>query len=240
MRPLVLTLCLLVAAPSVTATEPESAVEEGVEAPAAAVESAPPEATPASDPVATEEVEAPSVPEADVTDAAAAPVAEPVIPLGHQRHLGIGGTVWQELGFGAVLRGRYKWIGIDAAVGWVPRFFVVNEPCTEVFVGGDLRGTFSALGYFYETEEVSHGLRAGAAYDQMFGWGGIVGYQSEVALDEHFVFAVGAGFQVFPDGHAAATRRCEGLCGPGTQPEVLPLMGTLQWYLGMTLFFYPF
>ncbi|MDP6945623.1 MAG: hypothetical protein QF464_15850, partial [Myxococcota bacterium] len=160
--------------------------------------------------------------------------------LSFQRHFAIGASVWRELGFSGVLRGRYKWVGVDAAVGYSPYFLIVTDPCANVLLDGSVRVSVSALGFLVEEAEVSHGFRVGGIYDDFFGWGGMVGYQIEATLNEYFVLAAGAGLQAFPLGHEKASRHAAAQCGAAGTGGLVPLTPNLHWYLGMTLFFYPF
>ncbi len=156
------------------------------------------------------------------------------------RYLAIGASILKEHGFSGVLRARYRWVGVEFAGGWSPYILAVTGACNEVIVDGALRVTLSALGFFAEEGDMSHGARAGVLWDAFFGWGAMLGYQVEYVLTEYLVFSAGAGVQIFPFGDEPATRRLARECPSNAIIEPHPLTTYVQPYIGFSLLLYLF
>jgi hypothetical protein len=147
-----------------------------------------------------------------------------------------------ELGFGGLIRGRLGAWGAELSTSIAPEYFINSgTPCSPVRFEFPFRVTASALVYFGREFGISHSMRAGTIYNVIYGWGGIIGYRTELNITRHLVFEAGTGFIIHPEGHTRVSNLLMSKCGSNANPSVTSELTNRIWlYFGMGLTLYLF
>ncbi|MFH2010038.1 MAG: hypothetical protein ABI333_25805 [bacterium] len=115
------------------------------------------------------------------------------------RHFALTVAFYGPYGTGGGLRGRYRYFGLEAAVGYVPTFLIGEENKVHYFTTYQVSG--AALIYFKDhNTRLQHGLRLAYAYSSMLLHGGFAGYAFEWSLWKHLALSFTVGLKVFPKG----------------------------------------
>ncbi|MBI4705766.1 MAG: PEGA domain-containing protein [Deltaproteobacteria bacterium] len=154
------------------------------------------------------------------------PAPESAVP--GPRNVALGLTLLKEHGFGGLLRLRVNHVALDLAGGALPVFIMAPDfrAALSAHASGSLVLFFSG-----DQRPTQHGLRLAGAYDQVLGPGGGAGWVGEWCWP-HFVFALGAGLQIYPLFDDYARKYFD------LGSEVDMGFGVVQPYLGLNLFWY--
>ena len=158
-------------------------------------------------------------------------------------HLGVGFTVLTALGYGPLIRGRYGPVGLEIAptLGVEYLFNRGKTACTPVVFEFPWRITVSALGWFSENELLSHAFRIGVTANQLYGWGGMIGYHLELAIFDRLTLDLDTGVIVHPIGHQRVFEHLKDRCGSHVRPSVSSELTNTIWLytgVGMTLYLF--
>jgi hypothetical protein len=192
--------------------------------------------------VTTTETDAAGGSEPTVTsgEAAAVDLPPPAESVHYRRHFALGVGLPKEIGLGALLRVRFNYIGLEAAIGVLPILIMISGDCNEIIADLGLHFTGSLLIFFNnDQKKFAHGLRLSGIYDDKFGPGGMIGWQAELRLSKLLSLGLGAGFQIYPDAEDWAKEEAEDACS-GATIELNPMMTYFQPYVGVNLLLYLF
>ena len=225
---------------------PEAEAEPGAEPEATPEAGAEPGAEPEGDPAPAVDADvAPSPEDPKATDEPSpeGEAAEPPLPeFSYPITLGLGGSILSELGFGGLIRARWSDFGAEfsAAVG-VEYFINSDSPCSPVLFEFPFRMTASGLIYLGRSESLTYGLRAGVTLNDIYGWGGVIGYRVEVNLTRNLVVEASGGFIIHPEGHDRVRHHLTNKCGQNAKPSVTSEVTNRVWYyngFGLTVYLF--
>jgi hypothetical protein len=164
------------------------------------------------------------------------PLALPEPAPKYPRKFALGVTLLKEHGFGAFARLRFDHLAIDVAYGLYP-IIVMIEYGDDVDFKADISYIHvdGGLIYYFSDDQrrFQHGIRLAGIYDDIMSGGFMFGWVGDLVWGQ-FGLGLGAGIQVLP---AAQNRILKHFDLNGIV-KVSPLVGILQVYVGVNLFWY--
>jgi hypothetical protein len=155
------------------------------------------------------------------------------------RRFAVGLTLLKEQGFGVSVRGRFNHFGVEASGGGNPSFFLISGACDRLIVRFGGHATLSALFFITEHDKFfQSGIRAAAIWDQVYNFGGMLGYMGELSFTKLIALQIGVGLQIYPLGERRPKEIVQEEC-PGASISLSEL-NIVQPYFGVNVLFYLF